>query len=171
MLIADKKLRVGEKQLNPTNVAAFGQRKTAIAFGDLEYELSFTDIDQSLYRAQLDQLAQLLNYQGHRPGLFLDPTPAETDYMIMNKYFIRSSFTQGSTCWICAAVDKDTGASVAVKKIVAVSSRTLRHARREIDAMRRLLVEHAPVRKTSPSTLISIEPPLSNRFLSPRSQS
>ena len=145
MVIADKKLRVGEKHLNSTNVAAFGQRKTFIAFGDLEYELSFTNIDQSLYRSQLDQLAQLLNYQGHRPGLFVDPTPAETDYMIMNKYFIRSSFTQGSTCWMCAAVDKDTGASVAVKKIIAVSSSTLRHARREIDAMKRLSLEHSPV--------------------------
>jgi hypothetical protein len=158
MLIADKKLRVGEKQLNSTNIAAFGQRKTAVAFGDLEYELSFTDIDQSLYRAQLDQLAQLLNYQGHRPALFLDPTPAETDYIIMNKYFIRSSFTQGSTCWICAAVDKDTGTSVAVKKIIAVSSSTLRHARREIDAMRRLSLEHTPVRNASPSTSMSVVP-------------
>jgi hypothetical protein len=145
LLIADKKLRVGEKHLSPTNVAAFGQRKTVVAFGDLEYELSFTNIDQSLYRAQLDQLSQFLNYQGDRPGIFVDPTPAETDYMIMNKYFIRSSFTQGSTCWMCAAVDKDTGASVAVKKIIAVSSSSLRHARREIDAMKRLLSERPPV--------------------------
>jgi hypothetical protein len=145
-IIADKKLRIGEKHLSPTNVAAFGQRKTVVAFGDLEYELTFTNIDQSLYRAQLDQLSQLLNYQGNRPGMFVDPTPAETDYMIMNKYFIRSSFTQGSTCWMCAAVDKDTGASVAVKKIIAVSSSTLRHARREIDAMNRLSSDRTPVR-------------------------
>jgi hypothetical protein len=153
LLIADKKLRVGEKHLNPTNVAAFGLRKTIIAFGDLEYELSFTSIDQPLYRAQLDQLAQFLDYQGHRPGLFVDPTPAETDYMIMNKYFIRSSFTQGSTCWMCAAVDKDTGASVAVKKIVAVSSSTLRHARREIEAMKKLSTERSPVSTLFHSTL------------------
>jgi hypothetical protein len=46
---------------------------------------------------------------------------------------------------MCAAVDKDTGASVAVKKIIAVSSSTLRHARREIDAMKRLLSERPPV--------------------------
>jgi hypothetical protein len=168
LIVADKKLRVGERHLSPTNVAALGQRKTIIAFGDLEYEFSFTNLDQSLYRAQLDQLAQFLNYQGHRPGLFVDPTPAETDYMIMNKYFIRSSFTQGSTCWMCAAVDKDTGASVAVKKIIAISSSTLRHARREIDAMKKLSLAHSPVSHSSclPSTVLA-DPDMFARSRSP----
>lgn len=146
MVIADKKLRVGEKHLQPTNIAAFGQRKTIIAFGELEYELAFTNIDQSLYRAQLDQFSQFVDYQGHRPGMFIDPTPAETDYLIMNKYFIRSSFTQGSTCWICTAVDQDTGASVAVKKIIAVSTSILRSARREVDAMKKLSSDCTPVK-------------------------
>jgi hypothetical protein len=145
LLIADKRVRVGEKHWDATNIAAFGQRETVIAFGDLEYKLSFTNIDQLLYRAQLDQLSQHLKFEGLRPGLFVDPTPADTDYTIMNKYFVRRSFTQGSTCWICTAVDKNTGASVAVKKIVAVSSSTLRHARREIDAMKKLLAAHPPV--------------------------
>lgn len=45
MVAADKKLRVGDCHLNPTNVSAFGQRKTVIAFGDLEYELAFMNLD------------------------------------------------------------------------------------------------------------------------------
>jgi hypothetical protein len=40
---------------------------------------------------------------------------------------------------MCAAVDRDTSASVAVKKIVALSSAMLKNARREISAMERLL--------------------------------
>jgi hypothetical protein len=157
MVAADKKLRVGDRHLSPTNVSALGQRKTVIAFGDLEYELTFTNLDQLIYKTQLDQLSKILNYQGHRPGAFVDPTPADTDYLVMEKYFIRSSFTQGSTCWMCAAVNRDTGASVAVKKIVAVSSAMLNHARREISAMKKLFSSHSPVSSPFPilSTFIS----------------
>lgn len=154
MVAADKKLRVGDRYLNPTNVSAIGQRKTAIAFGDLEYELAFTNLTQSIYKAQLDQLSRFLNYQGHRPGAFVDPTPADTDYLIMEKYYIRSSFTQGTTCWMCAAVDRDTGASVAVKKIIAVSSAMLIHARCEINAMKKLGSSGSPVSSSSPILLM-----------------
>jgi hypothetical protein len=145
MVAADKTVRVGDRHLNSTNVSAFGRRKTVIAFGDLEYELAFTNLDQSIYKAQLNQLSQFLNYQGPRPRAFVDPTTTDTDYLFMEKYFIRSSFTQGTTCWMCAAVDRDTGASVAVKKIVAVSSAMLNHARREINVMKKLLSTRSPV--------------------------
>lgn len=47
----DKKLRVGDSHLNPTNVSAFGQRKAAIAFSDLEYALAFTNLDQSILQS------------------------------------------------------------------------------------------------------------------------
>lgn len=80
----------------------------------------------------------------------MDLTPADTDYLVMEKYFIRSSFTQGTTCWMCAAVDRDTGASVVVKKIVAVSSAMLNHARREINAMKKLLSSRSPVSSSFP---------------------
>ena len=145
LVAAEQRLRVGERYLDSTKVAAIGQRKTTIAFGDMEYELSFTNINQSLYRAQLVEHSQFLEYQGHQPGILWDPTPADTDYTIMNKYTIRRSFAKGSTCWMCAAVDKDTGASVAVKKIDAMASNALNNARLEINAMKRLSVAHCPV--------------------------
>jgi hypothetical protein len=146
MVIADKKIRVGEVNLGPTEMAVLGNVRTPIAIGDLEYDLTFTNIDQSIYRTQLADLSHMLEYTGLNCGEVMDPTPAETDYMIMNKYFVKSSFAKGSTCWMCPAVDKETGTSVAVKKIIAISVSELANANREIAAMKKLLSDQCPVR-------------------------
>jgi hypothetical protein len=156
MIVADQKVRVGEVHLRPTETAVFAKPRTALAFGLLEYDLAFTNIAQSVYKEQLAKLSHFLNYTGLNPGDLTDPTPAETDYTIMDKYIIRSSFTQGSTCWMCSGVNKDTGTSVAVKKILALSSSTLPHAKREIAAMQRLLSDQIPVRKSFSALLCTL---------------
>lgn len=80
---------MGQVHLEPSSISALDQTHTAIAFGNLEYKISFTGLDRSLYTDQLTQFSKPLKYTGHTPGSFLDPTPADTDYMVMGKYNIK----------------------------------------------------------------------------------
>jgi len=144
LVIADKRTRVGQVHLEPSSIIALDQTHTAIAFGNLEYRISFTGLDRSLYTDQLTQFSKSLKYNGHTPGSFLDPTPADTDYMVMGKYSIKRSFVQGTTCWVCPAIVKNGGGIIAAKKIVALDARLLRHVHAEIAAMSRLKQSQKP---------------------------
>lgn len=162
IIVADKRLRVEGGYLEPTLIATFGQKETTIAFGNLEYSLVFTNLDQTVYRRQLAELSSALQYTGYRPADYNDPTPTDTDYSIKDKYIVRSSFAVGSSCFVCAAIDKTSGASVAVKKIIALSQTDRIRVAREVRAMQRLLLDsQAPVsrlRRSPSSTDVSSSP-------------
>ncbi|EPE30600.1 Protein kinase-like (PK-like) [Glarea lozoyensis ATCC 20868] len=148
LIIANKRVRVGGTTLDPAQIQissrALGEMVTEIELGDLQYSLEFTDIDQDIYRAQLQTLRASLDYEGFKPPETIDPTPSETDYIIMGKYIVRTSFAKGAFGFVCAAIDQRDGTPVAVKKIIATTSRSHGKVIQEVKTLRKLMQNSRP---------------------------
>jgi hypothetical protein len=149
LIVANKRLRVGATTLDPAQIQVrsrtLGEITTDIAFGDLEYSLEFTNIDQNVYRKQLNDLRTSLEYEGFRPSDTIDPTRSETDYTIMGKYIVRSSFAKGAFGFVCVALDNRDGSSVAVKKIIATNASSHGKVIQEVKTLKKLLNDKLPV--------------------------
>ncbi|EHK98246.1 putative Mitogen-activated protein kinase 12 [Glarea lozoyensis 74030] len=140
---------MGGTTLDPAQIQissrALGEMVTEIELGDLQYSLEFTDIDQDIYRAQLQTLRASLDYEGFKPPETIDPTPSETDYIIMGKYIVRTSFAKGAFGFVCAAIDQRDGTPVAVKKIIATTSRSHGKVIQEVKTLRKLMQNSRPL--------------------------
>lgn len=91
--------------------------ETGITFGELSYKLVRTSVSEKALRDQLSIWRKELNFSSFEPPSYLAPTPSPDDYEY-NGYIIKSVFAQGSTCSVAAGIDKNSGAAVAVKKML-----------------------------------------------------
>jgi hypothetical protein len=137
-------MRVDGESIGLSEIRAFRKKKTLFAFSPFEYQLEFIDLDGDIYWGQLAQLAKEIEYKGQRPASFTNPTPTDTDYALKN-YTIKSSFAKGSSCYVCKAIDK-SGAPVAVKKIIANNEKQKLRVEDEIEVLRRITEDSAPIR-------------------------
>lgn len=89
---------------------------TAITMGELTYKLVLSEGLSAITPERLRGFRRNAGLKVWVPDLPITPTPFARDYMLQ-QYIIKQIFAEGSTCVVHAGVDRNTGATFAVKKI------------------------------------------------------
>jgi hypothetical protein len=115
---------------------------TTLTFGTFEYRFEWTPLDQYIYKKQLDAFAEEVEHEIRSPP-FMTPTPQASEYKL-DKYRLQGTFATGSSCIVCAGIDK-SGNLFAVKKIIALNRSSKADVDLEVQNLKKLTENGAPV--------------------------
>ena len=105
----------GTKVLRGTSMA-IPSRLSSIELGNLRFELNFSEMPQEVYKSYILEIKDVFGTASAEPPLYVDPTPADTDYHISG-YIVKEPLALGGSCVVCYGFNSTTGALVAIKRV------------------------------------------------------